>query len=93
MRKVLPALVILLILFSFINDANAQCAMCRASIEANLKDGGSTGSGINAGILYLMSIPYLIFMTIGFFWYKSTPTGKEKIAKFTAQFRRKFANS
>jgi hypothetical protein len=31
---------------------SAQCAMCKAVVEANLKEGGSAGAGLNDGILY-----------------------------------------
>ena len=37
----------------------AQCAMCKAAVEANLEGGGTKGSGLNDGILYLMAMPYL----------------------------------
>lgn len=92
MKKLLPILLILLTFF-ILDEATAQCSMCRASIESNIKEGNSIGSGINAGILYLMSIPYMILMTIGFFWYKSTPAGGERIEKFTAVFKSKLSRS
>lgn len=55
-------------------DGEAQCAMCRASVESNIKEGNGVGAGLNAGILYLMSIPYIILSVIGYFWYKSSRT-------------------
>ena len=51
--------------------ARAQCAMCKATIEANQTNAGKYGVGLNTGILYLMSIPYLAAMVIGYFWYKN----------------------
>ena len=53
-------------------DANAQCAMCRTSVET-ANDGKLVkfGSGLNKGILYLMAIPYVLAGTVGFFWYRS----------------------
>ena len=63
MRKIiLIALVVLL----FTIDANAQCSMCSAVVESNQKTGSELAEGLNAGILYLMGIPYalLIFMGI-----------------------------
>ncbi len=50
--------------------ANAQCAMCQATVESNLKGGGSTGSGLNGGIMYLMAAPYLAVAGLGLLWYK-----------------------
>jgi hypothetical protein len=48
----------------------AQCPMCKASVESNLKQGGSTGKGLNSGIMYLLAAPYLAIAGIGFLWYK-----------------------
>jgi len=48
----------------------AQCAMCKAVVEANLESGGSIGAGLNDGILYLMAIPYISMFAIGFIWYR-----------------------
>ncbi len=49
---------------------DAQCPMCRMSAESNLANGGSEGSGLNKGILYLLSLPYLIVMVLGFIWFR-----------------------
>ena len=50
-------------------NANAQCAMCKAVVEANLESGGSIGAGLNDGILYLMAMPYISMIVVGFIWY------------------------
>lgn len=47
----------------------AQCPMCKAAAESNIREGGTHGLGLNAGILYLFTIPYLIVMTIGVTWW------------------------
>lgn len=59
------------VLFLLINidKLNAQCAMCKAAVEANLKDGGSAGAGLNEGILYLMAMPYIAIMMFGVFYF------------------------
>jgi hypothetical protein len=51
----------------------AQCAMCRAQLENNVSN-GDTGiaAGINIGIMYLLSMPYLIVLVLGFLWYKTS---------------------
>lgn len=49
----------------------AQCPMCRMSAESNLKNGGTDGKGLNAGILYMLATPYLIVGTIGFIWWRN----------------------
>lgn len=39
---------------------NAQCAMCKASAESSLENGGSIAKGVNSGIIYLMGVPYIL---------------------------------
>lgn len=57
----------------------AQCAMCRASVENNVSNGETTiGAGLNTGILYLFTMPYLIAAVIGFLWYKNAKKRKSK---------------
>ena len=48
---------------------SAQCAMCKAAVEANLKEGGNAGAGLNEGILYLMAMPYIAMMLFGVFYF------------------------
>ena len=48
---------------------SAQRAMCKAVVEANLKEGGSAGAGLNEGILYLMAMPYIAVLLFGIFYY------------------------
>ena len=56
-------------LVAFTTKLNAQCAMCKAAVEANLKEGGSAGSGLNEGILYLMAMPYIAMLIFGIVYY------------------------
>jgi hypothetical protein len=49
----------------------AQCPMCRMSAESNLANGGTDGKGLNAGILYMLAMPYLLVGAIGFWWWKN----------------------
>jgi hypothetical protein len=52
-------------------DAAAQCAMCRATAESNLRQKtNNIGAGLNKGILYLMSIPYVIGGVGAFVWFR-----------------------
>jgi hypothetical protein len=58
-------------------DLSAQCAMCRSTLENNVSNGNpGIAAGINMGILYLLVLPYLAVMVIGFLWYKSTRHGR-----------------
>ena len=50
-------------------NADAQCAMCKAVVESNLESGGSIGAGLNNGILYLMAMPYISIVVVGLIWY------------------------
>ena len=50
-------------------NADSQCAMCKAVVEANLESGGSIGAGLNDGILYLMVMPYISILVVGLIWY------------------------
>ncbi|SDB57795.1 hypothetical protein SAMN03097699_2258 [Flavobacteriaceae bacterium MAR_2010_188] len=54
-----------------------QCAMCRAVLES--EDGQSTAAGVNNGIMYLMSIPYLLVAAIGLIIYFQFFRPKNKI--------------
>ncbi len=52
--------------------ALAQCAMCAATVESNAKEEAKTiAEGLNTGILYLMTIPYVLFGTIAYLWYRN----------------------
>jgi hypothetical protein len=46
--------------------------MCRRIAESNVdKDKQNFGKGLNKGILYLLSIPYILGGVAGFMWYRS----------------------
>ena len=47
----------------------SQCAMCKAAVEANLAAGDDKGAGLNDGILYLMSMPYIAVFSFALFYY------------------------
>ena len=58
--------VIYLLFFSIIT--NAQCAMCRASLES---EGNATkAQAVNDGIVYLMVIPYILAAVLGYIIYR-----------------------
>lgn len=46
-------------------DAAAQCSMCSAVVESSQKSGSELAEGLNAGILYLMGIPYALLIGLG----------------------------
>lgn len=53
------------------SDVLAQCPMCRATAESNLQNGGTAGKGLNLGILFILSLPYLFVGTLGYLWWKN----------------------
>lgn len=63
---IMKKLVFTLILISaFALDMNAQCSMCSAVVESNQTSGSTIAEGLNAGILYLMGIPYAALIVMG----------------------------
>lgn len=68
LSRLLPLLFVLMITGS--TPAAAQCAMCRASVESNLKNGGQVARGLNIGVLFMLSMPYLVVGTIGLVWWR-----------------------
>lgn len=70
--------IIALLIFGlfFINDAQAQCAMCGAVAESSMKDGGGAGRGLNSGILYMMAIPYVLFMIVVWVFFRKQISAK-----------------
>jgi hypothetical protein len=50
--------------------AQAQCAMCSATVESNAQGGNKTTNGLNNGIMYLLAAPYLAVAVVGYIWYK-----------------------
>lgn len=75
MKKLLA----LIIFFTYIAPAWAQCAMCKATAESGQAAGSTEAAGLNSGILYLMAFPYLIMAAVGIAWYRSN---KKKSATF-----------
>ena len=63
-------LLLLVILMTCMNSViNAQCAMCKAVVEANLESGDTKAAGLNNGILFLMSMPYIAVFLFALFFY------------------------
>ena len=60
----------LIIFFLILNfrEVYSQCSMCRAVLES--EDALETAKGINDGIVYLMTIPYILVGLVGFFVYR-----------------------
>jgi hypothetical protein len=75
-------LILTLILFFFVSsELAAQCPMCKIAAESNLENGGSAGKGLNTGILYMLTMPYLIIGILGFVWYRN----RKSVAQLTEE--------
>ncbi len=71
MKKHYFILLILVALVLLPSITEAQCAMCKASVESSQGQKNSVAGGINQGILYLMAVPYLL---LGFIFRKQIVT-------------------
>lgn len=68
---------ILLLAAGWFSDLFAQCPMCKTNLEGAMKvEENSVGAGINAGIMYLFTAPFLAAFTIGFLWFKESRKSK-----------------
>ena len=77
MSKALIFTCVFLLVFIFQVDlASAQCAMCKATLEANSANSSKYGVGLNTGILYLMTIPYIAASVLGYLWYRNAKLKK-----------------
>jgi hypothetical protein len=77
----IPLLFICFLLFT-ITDVSAQCAMCRSTLENNFSNGNAgIGAGINTGILYLLVLPYLAIIVLGYFWLKSSKNARQELSE------------
>jgi hypothetical protein len=66
----------------FLTSASAvsQCAMCRSTLENNYSNGNpGIAAGINTGILYLLVMPYLAVLILGYFWFKSSRNAQKEL--------------
>ncbi|MGI4874934.1 MAG: hypothetical protein ACRYFX_27585 [Janthinobacterium lividum] len=82
MKKLLLtfAFVLTLLVGLTLRPAVAQCVMCKSQVEAARQEKDDYDvAGLNKGILYMMTVPYVLMGAIGFAWYRRThPKGKTK---------------
>lgn len=66
--KLIKGLLLTLCSLLFTLSSNAQCAMCRASLESSGES--QKVEAVNDGIVYLMAIPYILVGLIGVVIYR-----------------------
>ena len=79
--KFLVLSLLLLAFYLMPSESFAQCAMCKGAAEANLKMGGGDPVGLNRGILYMLSVPYLLVGGIGYWWWRNRKKEQEQVDK------------
>lgn len=63
---------VLLILFFAASAAYGQCPMCKTALKSSIDSGkGTVGNGINKGILFLLTMPYVLAGTAAFVYYQN----------------------
>ena len=73
MKKILFALLFSLCTLGAIAPAQAQCVMCKSQVEAARAERDDYDvAGLNKGIVYMMTVPYILMGAVGFFWYRRT---------------------
>lgn len=69
MYKIKRALLAIILAVLGLNNAIAQCPMCKTAVTSNLEnDASNVGLGLNGGILYLLAAPYLLVGFLIFMW-------------------------
>ena len=69
---------VFLLSFTNVHISQAQCPMCRMTLESNLKNGGTSGQGMNKGIFYLLITPYLLVGSITYMWWRNRKVKSEQ---------------
>ncbi|WP_196939192.1 hypothetical protein [Sphingobacterium pedocola] len=64
------------------NAVVAQCAMCSLNAENSTQGENTQGKGLNDGILFLLSIPFIVGAGVGLLWYKKYRNKEERVSPF-----------
>lgn len=94
MKRFVWTFSILWLLGISVPQVNAQCAMCKATIENSTGEQATLqqrAKGLNNGILYLMCIPYILGGIIAYYWYKNSKKERERKDKVQSILRSKMS--
>lgn len=73
MKKLIFSLLLALLTLAALAPAQAQCVMCKSQVEAARAERDDYDvAGLNKGIVYMMTVPYILMGAVGFFWYRRT---------------------
>jgi hypothetical protein len=73
MKKLILGLLFALLTLASLAPAQAQCVMCKSQVEAARAERDDFDpAGLNRGIVYMMTVPYILMGAVGFFWYRRT---------------------
>lgn len=73
MKKLLFGFLLALLTLATLSPAQAQCVMCKSQVEAARAERDDYDvAGLNKGIVYMMTVPYILMGAVGFFWYRRT---------------------
>lgn len=64
------------------NSAEAQCAMCKITAESGSQAADPPAPGLNQGIMYLASVPYLAILSIAFLFWRGYKKRKAEAAEY-----------
>ncbi len=87
-NKIVNLFSLALLLFMLLGTsqvASAQCPMCKMSAESNMQNGGTEGRGLNAGIMYMLMLPYLMVGGIGLWWWRNRRQEPTQAADFSEE--------
>ncbi len=72
---ILMALIVPVLFFT--SEVHAQCAMCKAVAESS--SGHVGAKNLNLGILFLMSVPYILVSIIAFAMWRHYKVSKKSV--------------
>ena len=73
MKKLIFSFLLALLTLAVLVPAQAQCVMCKSQVEAARAERDDYDvAGLNKGIVYMMTVPYILMGAVGFFWYRRT---------------------
>ena len=87
MKKGILFAILIFGMLLFVADLSAQCPMCKIAAESNMKNGGTAGAGLNAGIFYMLSLPYLLVFIIAFLWWRNRKKADDDASEIAENHR------